>query len=97
VGKAARKAKERGAKADRIDPLKVFARDRWRCHLCGKHSPENLRGSYDDRAPELDHVIPLSRGGTHTWDNVRLAHRKCNQVKSDRPLGQLMLDAFAVA
>jgi 5-methylcytosine-specific restriction endonuclease McrA len=37
----------------------------------------------------LDHIIPLSKGGTHTWDNVRPAHRRCNELKGDR----LYLDA----
>lgn len=25
----------------------------------------------------------MSKGGAHTWDNVRIAHRMCNSVKSD--------------
>lgn len=33
--------------------------------------------------PSIDHVIPVARGGTHTWGNVRLAHRKCNWGKRD--------------
>lgn len=93
--KAARRARERGADAERIDPLAVFKRDRWRCHLCGKHAPAALRGTYADAAPKLDHVIPLSQGGSHSWSNVALAHRQCNAAKSSRVLGQLLLDAFA--
>ena len=33
--------------------------------------------------PSIDHIIPVSRGGLHSWDNVRLAHFLCNAVKSD--------------
>ena len=33
--------------------------------------------------PSIDHVIPVSKGGTHTWDNVKLAHRHCNTMKSN--------------
>lgn len=33
--------------------------------------------------PSIDHVIPISKGGTHTWDNVRLAHHHCNSIKKD--------------
>lgn len=29
----------------------------------------------------MDHIIPLSRDGTHSLDNVQLAHLKCNRVK----------------
>lgn len=35
----------------------------------------------------LDHIIPLSKGGTHTWDNVQLAHMSCNAGKCDRLSG----------
>lgn len=93
--KARRRALERGITADRIDPIKVFERDGWRCHLCGCKTPRRLRGTYDPRAPEIDHVIPLAAGGAHTWGNVKCACRKCNGEKSDRPLGQLGLDIAA--
>lgn len=50
----------------------VFARDAHRCQYCGT-SAENL-----------DHVIPRSRGGEHTWENVVASCRKCNTRKGDR-------------
>jgi 5-methylcytosine-specific restriction endonuclease McrA len=50
----------------------VFARDGHRCQYCGR-SAENL-----------DHVLPRSRGGTHTWDNVVASCRPCNARKEDR-------------
>lgn len=34
-------------------------------------------------AATVDHVIPISKGGTHTWDNVKPAHYKCNIDKAD--------------
>lgn len=49
----------------------VFARDGWECQYCGKD------------AENIDHVIPKSRGGTHTWDNVVASCRKCNSKKDD--------------
>jgi 5-methylcytosine-specific restriction endonuclease McrA len=39
---------------------------------------------------ELDHVIPISKGGTHTKDNVVPACRTCNATKCDKPLEQFM-------
>ena len=33
-----------------------------------------------------DHVVPLSKGGTHTWDNIAPACRFCNTSKKDRDL-----------
>lgn len=50
----------------------VFARDDHRCQYCGA-SAENI-----------DHVIPKSRGGTHSWDNVVASCRPCNSRKRDR-------------
>lgn len=52
----------------------VLARDAHRCQYCGS------------RAETVDHVVPRSRGGTHTWDNVVAACRPCNLRKADRPL-----------
>jgi 5-methylcytosine-specific restriction endonuclease McrA len=57
----------------------VFARDGHRCQYCG------------DRAETLDHVVPRSRGGLHTWDNVVAACRPCNVGKADRLLPETRL------
>lgn len=35
--------------------------------------------------PSIEHVVPLSKGGEHVWGNVKLAHRRCNSLKRDRP------------
>lgn len=70
---------------------KVCARDGWRCQLCGIRTPERLRGTYDDRAPELDHIVPIALGGSHTYVNVQCACRRCNLKKGSKPLGQLRL------
>jgi 5-methylcytosine-specific restriction endonuclease McrA len=36
------------------------------------------------RHASMDHVHPLSKGGTHTWDNIQLTHLVCNLRKGDR-------------
>ena len=74
-----------------INPIKVFERDKWRCHLCGVKTLKSKRGTYDDRAPELDHIVALADGGSHTWGNVACSCRKCNSTKGARSLGQLGL------
>lgn len=38
--------------------------------------------------PSIDHVQPLSKGGSHTWNNVRLSHRHCNTVKNNNLYGE---------
>ena len=55
----------------------VFTRDGQTCVYCG--------GS----ATSIDHVVPRSRGGTHTWDNVVAACRRCNHTKADRSLAEM--------
>lgn len=91
VGKLKRAARLRGVHSEAVDPFKVFDRDQWRCKLCGVKTPKAKRGTYDDDAPELDHIIPLSRGGPHSYLNTQCACRRCNGAKSDKPLGQLLL------
>lgn len=95
IDKAKRRAVERGATAHRIDPLDVFARDSWKCQLCGIATPRRLRGQMVDAAPELDHIVPLAVGGQHVWANVQCACRKCNGLKGAKSMGQLHLGLAA--
>ncbi len=52
----------------------VFVRDGHRCQYCGA------------QAENIDHVVPRSRGGTHSWENVVACCRRCNTRKEDRLL-----------
>ena len=82
----------RCAVRETVDPIKVFARDGWKCALCGVDTPAALRGSYDDCAPELDHIVPVSLGGPHTYANTQCACRRCNGRKGARLIdGSLFL------
>ena len=54
----------------------VFARDGGRCVYCGA------------AATSLDHVVPRSRGGAHTWENVVASCARCNHTKADRAIGR---------
>lgn len=91
INKAKRKAALAGATIERVDPFAVFDRDKWRCQLCGIKTPKSKRGSYDDNAPELDHIVPISKGGAHSYLNTQCSCRQCNIAKSDVPRGQLLL------
>ena len=55
----------------------VLRRDARRCAYCGK------------RADTIDHVVPRSRGGTHSWENCVAACSTCNHRKADRLLAEL--------
>lgn len=50
----------------------VFLRDDHTCQYCGAE------------AESIDHVIPRSRGGEHSWENVVAACKRCNSAKRDR-------------
>jgi 5-methylcytosine-specific restriction endonuclease McrA len=81
--------------AEAIDPFVVFTRDKWTCQLCGVTTPRKLRGTYEPTAPELDHVVPLALGGSHTWGNVQCACRRCNGIKGANAMGQMGLSLVA--
>ena len=54
----------------------VFARDGHRCQYCHR------------AAENIDHVVPRSRGGEHSWENVVASCRSCNARKEDRTLAE---------
>lgn len=69
--KSARRAREKGAtKHENVDREKVYEREGGRCHICGRRVS---RAHFT-----LDHLVPLIRGGEHTYANVRIAHGRCN-------------------
>ena len=63
----------RDAHRRKITRRAVFARDRWECQYCGSRS--NLT---------VDHVVPRSRGGDSSWENIVASCAPCNRRKGDR-------------
>src|SRR5690606_9630283 len=55
----------------------LFARDGYRCMYCGRHRSDLRHREFLTR----DHVVPMSRGGTNTWENVVTACSPCNNRK----------------
>lgn len=68
----------------------IYRRDGWICQLCMKPVDRSAKVP-DAKAPTLDHIIPLAKGGTHEPRNVQLAHFECNWKKRDALMGQLRL------
>lgn len=68
---------------------KLIHRDGGICQICGKQtdSDDISNGHIGRMYPTLDHIVPLSKGGSHTWDNVQLAHMACNSGKCDKMSG----------
>lgn len=70
------------ANGDDIDHFTLFELHGWTCYVCKNRIDRRLRFPHF-MAATVEHIIPLSRGGTHTWDNVAPAHARCNFDKSD--------------
>ena len=64
----------RDAHRRKITRRAVFARDRWTCQYCG-HERGNLT---------VDHVVPRSKGGASSWENIVTCCAPCNRRKGDR-------------
>lgn len=69
---------------------KLIHRDNNICYICKGECDINdytyvgKQFVAGNKYPSIDHFIPLSKGGTHTWDNIKLAHRLCNSIKSGK-------------
>ncbi len=59
----------------------IYERDGNRCQYCGK--------KFDTKDLNLDHVVPLARGGKTTWDNVVCSCLSCNTRKGGRLLSEV--------
>ncbi|MCB0340908.1 MAG: HNH endonuclease [Bdellovibrionales bacterium] len=60
----------------RFSRQNVFVRDEFTCQYC--------RIRMNEKKLTLDHVIPLSKGGAHSWENVVAACSPCNNKKGDK-------------
>lgn len=70
---AYRRAREAGAEAVLVRIDEVIERDQGVCYLCGQAVPRS--------EISIDHIIPLSMGGSHTLANLGLTHLRCNVRK----------------
>jgi hypothetical protein len=77
------RAKVAAATVEEFRLLDVFERDGWTCQICLEPIDPALKAP-NQWARSIDHRIPLSRGGPHSFDNCQAAHLWCNSVKKDR-------------
>lgn len=73
-----RYAIKKAATIGKVDYFEILKRDGYICHICGK--------PVDKNDVHFDHVIPLSKGGNHSMDNIKVSHSHCNLVKSNKIL-----------
>jgi 5-methylcytosine-specific restriction endonuclease McrA len=82
-----RRAMRFGVLVERFTKREIYERDQWKCQLCGGKVDSVARFPHPKSA-SLDHVIPLSLGGSHTRQNCVLAHLLCNSSKQNRVVVQ---------
>jgi 5-methylcytosine-specific restriction endonuclease McrA len=69
------RSKLKGSFIEDVDRLIVFEKDNGICYLCNQLvDPSNWH---------LEHMVPISRGGTHSYENVRVSHPMCNWEKGN--------------
>lgn len=61
----------------------LLTRDAYLCGICGGDIPEGLPYG-DPLYPHIDHIVPLSKGGEHSYVNTQPAHASCNVQKGDK-------------
>jgi hypothetical protein len=88
------RARRNGAKVSYYTREHIFKRDGYDCYLCNR--PVDLQANPVqgqpnwELYPHVEHVIPLSKGGDDTLDNVKIAHAICNINKGTRLLSELI-------
>jgi 5-methylcytosine-specific restriction endonuclease McrA len=65
----------------------LFVRDNYTCQYCNRHKSELRHSEFLTR----DHIVPESRGGSNTWENVVAACSTCNNKKADHYLEDVNL------
>jgi 5-methylcytosine-specific restriction endonuclease McrA len=73
----------RGGIVEKFTHTEIFDRDEYICQICCVSIDPSL-GNRHPMMASLDHIVPISKGGSHTRSNVQTAHLQCNRLKSDR-------------
>lgn len=67
----------------RANRLRVLRESPPYCAICGGYVDTGISGRLP-LGPSVDHIIPVSHGGTHSIDNLRLVHAQCNSIRQNR-------------
>lgn len=73
-----------------ISIAEIYSRDGGKCGLC-KRKVSLLPKTPYRLSATIDHIVPISQGGSHTRQNVQLAHFGCNSAKRDRNCGSQLI------
>lgn len=72
-----------GRTRHKTQPAYLAERDGLDCGICGDQVDMAARWPAPKSA-SVDHIVPVSRGGTHDEENLQLSHWACNHAKRDR-------------
>lgn len=89
TGTHRKRARHYGCIVDTVNKFKVFERDKYKCKLCG--IKVQIKDSNKSNSAHLDHILPLSKGGAHTYSNIQTLCFECNVNKGNKLMGQLTL------
>jgi hypothetical protein len=78
-----RRARLAGVNSERYEKLDVFKRDNGTCYICSENIDVLLEWPHP-KSFSIDHVVPLSKGGNNTLDNVASTHLRCNLSKFNK-------------
>ena len=81
-----RKLVLRGLNPVPLSVVVLHRRDAGRCLLCGKRVKLSRKYPHPEAAT-VDHIVPITMGGSNTYDNAQLAHARCNKAKGNRLCG----------
>ena len=80
---ARRRALFKNAFVENVSRIEVYRRDGGICGICGKVINLDIKAPHAESL-SLDHIIPLTKGGKHTYLNAQVAHYGCNSRKGNR-------------
>jgi len=82
ASRSRRSARKRNAFVENVSTKKLAKMQNWKCHLCGGKISKTAKAPHP-HSLSLDHLIPLSLGGEHSYANCAAAHFRCNSLKSN--------------
>ena len=87
----AKKSQKRRGCGEPVALSTVIAARGERCHICRRKVNLALSGRHP-MGPTIDHILPVSMGGTNDLANLNLAHRRCNISRGNRGPAQMILE-----
>jgi len=86
-GHCKRRALKQEAPCEDFKPIEVFKRDRYICQRCGAKTRPDYKNPNHSLYPNLDHIVPLSKGGMHSMQNTQCLCHLCNTRKWNTGVG----------